>query len=174
VGFASGDQVSALQTLGMAAALGGCAQAARSPDGVQRPRATGIVLAGAAAVFIGIGLVGLHAGARTNSDWALEESRATEFLTVAAIALLSDARQLARRMRPGTALAAVGVLDLAASFCFARASVHGALAVVSVLASIYPALTVFLAWMFLRERMRLAQRLGVVAAFAGIALLITG
>jgi uncharacterized membrane protein len=173
-GFASGEHASSLQALGMLAAVGGCIQAARAPRAGQPVRIEGVMTALAATLFIGLGLVGLHSAARVNSMWALEESRIAELLTVLVIALATQRPQVRGMFRPGPAIAAIGLVDLGASFCFAEASVHGALAVVSVLASIYPVLTILLAWLVLHEAMPWPQRAGVFAAFAGVALLVAG
>jgi drug/metabolite transporter (DMT)-like permease len=174
VGFASGEHATSLQSIGMLAAVGGCAQAARTPRAGEPVRLEGVMTALAASVFIGLGMVALHAAAHTDSMWALEQSRVAELLTVAAIALATQRRTIAGMLRPGAAIAALGIVDLSASFFFVEASVHGALAVVSVLASIYPALTILLAWLVLHEAMPWRRRVGVLAAFTGVALLVAG
>jgi drug/metabolite transporter (DMT)-like permease len=67
-------------------------------------------------------------------------------------------------------LAAVGVMDTAA-FIANNAGLHtGQVAVVSVLASLYGAVTVLLSWIFLRERIEPSQWFGIVLIFAGIVL----
>ena len=67
-------------------------------------------------------------------------------------------------------LAAVGFLDTAA-FVANNAGLHtGQVSVVSVLASLYGAVTVLLAWIFLRERLERSQWLGIILIFAGIVL----
>jgi drug/metabolite transporter (DMT)-like permease len=67
-------------------------------------------------------------------------------------------------------LAAVGFLDTAA-FVANNAGLHtGQVSVVSVLASLYGAVTVLLAWIFLREKLERSQWLGIVLIFAGIVL----
>jgi drug/metabolite transporter (DMT)-like permease len=173
-GFADGEHASALQVFGMMAAIGGCALAARGPGAGEPIRVQGILTAIAATVFVGLGLVGLHAAAHTNAMWALEESRVTELATVAVIALATQRAHVRGALRPQRAIVALGLIDMAASYCFVVASRHGALAVVSVLASIYPVITILLAWAILRESMRSSQRLGALAAFAGVALVVAG
>jgi drug/metabolite transporter (DMT)-like permease len=67
-------------------------------------------------------------------------------------------------------LAAVGFLDTAA-FVANNAGLHtGQVSVVSVLASLYGAVTVILAWIFLREKLERSQWLGIILIFAGIVL----
>src|SRR5581483_6588253 len=67
------------------------------------------------------------------------------------------------------AVAAVGLADVAANALFALASQRGLLAVVSVLGSLYPVVTVLLAHLLLAERLSPLQRAGVVVALAGVA-----
>jgi drug/metabolite transporter (DMT)-like permease len=67
-------------------------------------------------------------------------------------------------------LVAVGVMDTVA-FVANNAALHiGQVAVVSVLASLYGAVTVLLSWIFLRERLERSQWLGIVLIFVGIVL----
>lgn len=67
-------------------------------------------------------------------------------------------------------LLGVGLLDTAA-FVFNNAGLAtGQVSVVSVLASLYGAVTVVLSWIFLRERLERSQWLGIVLIFAGIVL----
>jgi drug/metabolite transporter (DMT)-like permease len=67
-------------------------------------------------------------------------------------------------------LAAVGFLDTAA-FVANNAGLHtGQVSVVSVLASLYGAVTVLLAWIFLREKLERSQWFGIILIFAGIVL----
>ena len=66
-------------------------------------------------------------------------------------------------------VAAVGVADVSANALFAVASSHSLLALVSVLGSLYPVVTVLLAYALLHERLTRLQRAGVVAALVGVA-----
>ena len=72
------------------------------------------------------------------------------------------------------ALVAVGLADVTATALFGLASTRGLLAVVSVLASLYPVVTVALARIVLGERLALSQRLGGAGAIAGAALVASG
>ena len=99
------------------------------------------------------------------SVWVM---RLTALVSLAVVAL--PARQSIRLPRGGVwwMLAAVGFMDTAA-FVANNAGLHiGPVSVVSVLASLYGAVTVLLAWIFLRERLERSQWLGIVLIFAGI------
>jgi drug/metabolite transporter (DMT)-like permease len=67
-------------------------------------------------------------------------------------------------------LLAVGILDTAAFVANNAGQSTGQVSVVSVLASLYGAITVLLAWIFLRERLERTQWLGIVLIFFGVVL----
>jgi drug/metabolite transporter (DMT)-like permease len=67
-------------------------------------------------------------------------------------------------------LFAAGILDTSAFLANNAGMQFGQVSVVSVLASLYGAVTVLLAWIFLRERLEISQWLGVVMIFVGIVL----
>jgi drug/metabolite transporter (DMT)-like permease len=67
-------------------------------------------------------------------------------------------------------LLAVGILDTAAFVANNAGLSTGQVSVVSVLASLYGAFTVLLAWIFLRERLERSQWLGIILIFIGIVL----
>jgi len=67
-------------------------------------------------------------------------------------------------------LLAVGILDTAAFVANNAGLSTGQVSVVSVLASLYGAVTVLLAWIFLRERLERSQWLGISLIFIGIVL----
>jgi drug/metabolite transporter (DMT)-like permease len=64
----------------------------------------------------------------------------------------------------------VSVLDTAAFVCAALGLATRQVAIVSILASLFSAITVILAWIFLHERLRQHQWLGIVIIFLGIIL----
>jgi drug/metabolite transporter (DMT)-like permease len=99
------------------------------------------------------------------SVWVM---RLTALVSLAVVAL--PARQSIRFPHGSVwwMLAAVGFMDTAA-FVANNAGLHiGPVSVVSVLASLYGAVTVLLAWIFLRERLERSQWLGIILIFVGI------
>lgn len=68
-------------------------------------------------------------------------------------------------------LALAGAIDMTANVFYVLATHAGALAIAAVLSSLYPASTVFLARVVLKERLALIQKFGVAVALAGVALI---
>ncbi len=112
-----------------------------------------------AAVGFGLFFVFIDAGASTAGDssplWVAGGSRAASVVTLTALTLLTGTRSAFRwpGWRGVAALGAIGLLDTTANVLFALGSTVGNLAVVAVLASLYPAGTVLLARLVLKERM---------------------
>jgi drug/metabolite transporter (DMT)-like permease len=71
-------------------------------------------------------------------------------------------------------LVAIGLLDTAGNALFAASSSHGLLSVTSVLATLYPVVTVLLARFVLGERVQRTQDAGVVAVLVGVVLITAG
>jgi len=67
--------------------------------------------------------------------------------------------------------AVLGVFSLG---LYALATVHGQLAIVSVLGSLYPVVTVLLAYRVLGERVHRVQSLGIASVLAGVVLMSAG
>jgi len=93
-------------------------------------------------------------------------------LAVAVVLTIGIAILPTRRLMP--AVIAVGLCDTAANVLFALATTRGLVSVVSVLTSLYPAITVALAAVVLRERLAGAQLTGAAAVLAGAALITAG
>jgi drug/metabolite transporter (DMT)-like permease len=71
-------------------------------------------------------------------------------------------------------LLVVAGLDGSATALLAVANRHGVVSIVSVVASLYPAVTVLLARAVLAERLAPSQAAGVAGALAGVALISAG
>lgn len=71
-------------------------------------------------------------------------------------------------------LIALGVVDARANFFWAIAATRGMLSLVAVIGARYPAVTVLLAVMLLKERPQPVQSVGVVLAIIGVVLISAG
>ncbi|MER5733607.1 DMT family transporter [Streptomyces sp. NPDC002138] len=72
------------------------------------------------------------------------------------------------------ALAFVGLADVAANGTYSVAAQNGPVTVAAVLSSLYPVITAFAAFAFLKERLRTVQAAGAGLALAGTVLLAAG
>ncbi len=138
------------------------------PDHAQQRRA--VLLALVAAVGIGLMLLGYDGTAKYDPLWAMLGGRISSacFFTVFLLAVRPRIG-MKRSALPG--IVAVGILDTSANGLFALATTQGFLSLVAVVGSLYPVVTVVLAYLVLRERLARHQLAGVVAALAGVALI---
>ena len=170
----SGDQVHGLQAIGFVAAVGGSVAASleRRP---QRPQvATGVGWAALAMLAFGAYFVPMHAASTQDWLWPTFLFRCTS------VTIVVSRRPYPQPPpdRPSRALAglvAIGFLDTGGNALFAAASSsHGLLSVVSVLASLYPVVTVLLARLMLGERVQRTQDAGVLLVLVGVVLITAG
>ncbi|HYL69510.1 MAG TPA: DMT family transporter [Candidatus Limnocylindria bacterium] len=179
----SGERVQMLRGVGLAVTLVGVVLASTSftTDKVDAPAdgghpharlAKGVVWAIAAAVGFGFlfWFLGFHVVPVLGSVISVWMIRLTSFTVL--ILAAAPSRQTIKLPRGSVwwLLLGVGLLDTAA-FVFNNAGLRaGQVSVVSVLASLYGAVTVVLSWIFLRERLERSQWLGIALIFAGIVL----
>jgi uncharacterized membrane protein len=173
VGVATGDRPSALQGIGFVAAIGGVALSSweRSPGTSRWAAGAGFGIV--AMVGFGFYFVFLHMASTDDFLWPAFLFR------VASVSLVWTALLIVRPATAGVAgawlvLAAIGVLDTGGNTLFAAASSHGSVSVTSVLASLYPVVTVLFARYRLHERVYRIQELGIGLTIAGIVLVSAG
>jgi drug/metabolite transporter (DMT)-like permease len=123
------------------------------------------------AVLAGIGFAGfylcIHQAGDASALWASACSRVGSLLVTGAIVLFG--RHLRAVAAPVLAIAMVaGTLDITGSAVFIRAAQIGRLDDAVVLSSLYPAVTVVLARIFLHEHFSRARTIGMVAALAAV------
>jgi len=105
--------------------------------------------------------------------WAVLVSRVSLLVVLFGVAAATGAA-LRARVSNLPKLALPGVLLFAGTVTYTQATAEGQLSVVSVLGSLFPVVTVALAFVLLGERLSRAQSAGVVAALAGVVLLAAG
>jgi drug/metabolite transporter (DMT)-like permease len=173
VGVASGERPGPLQIVGIVLALAGVAVASREPANRGGGRAAGIGLALLAALGFGLYFVFADRAAEESVPYAVATARGVSLLLAFVVALAVGAS-----LRPGRGflpvLVVVGLCDVGANMLFSLATTRGYLSIVAVLAALYPVVTVALAAIVLHERVAPTQRVGVVGALAGAAMITAG
>ena len=129
-----------------------------------------LLLAFLAGLGFGAYFIFLARAGQASGLWPLVISRLTSAALVVPVAFSR------RAVAPvgGRMLALVlgsGAFDALANMCFLLATRHGLLSLASVLTSLYPAVTVLLAVLLLREHTSRVQRLGLALAAAAIVLI---
>jgi drug/metabolite transporter (DMT)-like permease len=171
VGLARGERPSALQLAGIGLALVGVAFVSREP-GAGGTLAAGVPLALLAAAGFGSYFVFIDRASADDAFWAVVVARATSSaLALGAAAVRGALRPPAEQL---PTLVVIGLFDVGANVALAVALNEGFVSVVSVLASLYPVVTIALAIAVLRERVGRAQAVGGVAALTGVGLISAG
>ena len=136
-----------------------------------RHRTKAFVLAVLSGVVIGFFFVALSRTSSQAGLWPLVVARTVSVALFAVMAFLTS-----KSLRIPVAIlgivAAGGVLDMLANLLYLLASRVGPLSVVVTLASLYPASTVLLAWLVLRERLSARQWVGVACALVAVAVIV--
>ena len=175
ISIATGERPSTIALAGAGVALAGAVLAsAEERRAAARERGQAVILAAIAAGALGLFTYFLGLGSREGTALSTLVGARVGSLTlllVLAIALRAPLRLGRAALLP---VAAIGLCDVAANALFALASGHGLLALVSVLGSLYPVMTVLLAHVFLGERLTPLQLAGVGVALAGVAALSVG
>ena len=173
--LATGERPSALSLGGAVAALAGAVLASLEERRAESPeRARAIVLALVAAGALGLFVYFLGLGSRDGDALSTLLGARVGSLSLLVVLALSVRAPLAVPRGSLAAVAAVGLADVTANALFALASGRGLLAIVAVLGSLYPVVTVLLAHVLLGERLTRAQQAGVAVALAGVAAVSAG
>ncbi len=172
VAVATGERPSTLVWVGIVAAVPGIWLVSREPDS-DGGLADGLVdgmLAGAGfgLLFAAMGQVPEEAG-----WWPTALAQAVALAAVALTATVLRAGWVPRHRSDLWGLLA-GMLATTAVVCFLLATQTGLLTIAAVVTSLYPAVTVLLAATVLRERIHVAQGLGLACCGVAVALVAAG
>jgi drug/metabolite transporter (DMT)-like permease len=139
------------------------------PDG-QIDSHRGLGLATLAGIGFGLFLIAGKQAGHDGVFWPLVVARATSTLLMLIVVAVSvrDARSLRAAFTP---ILLAGLADSAGNALFVAATRHGRLDVAAVLSSLYPASTVILARVLLKERISPMQTAGIVGALASVAII---
>jgi drug/metabolite transporter (DMT)-like permease len=169
-GIATGDSPSAAQIAGIACALVGVALASIEHHEGSPRMAAGVGLALLAALGFGFYFPWMHAAGKVDFWWASLVFRSTALLFLVSVV---GARRTPLQLRPRDLViaGAVGVADTVGNVLFAASSGQGLVSLTSVLASLYPVVTVLLAATVLHERIARLQKAGIVLTLTGVVLI---
>jgi len=151
--------------LGFVVAVVGVWLISRTEDTEGHPKGLGL------AVLSGCGFAGFYLCIHRTGDapalWTAVCSRFGALVVTAAFVLLGRHLRTLPRAAAGIALVA-GTLDITGSTVFVRAQQIGRLDAAVVLSSLYPAITVLLARVFLHEHFSRARTAGMIAALVAV------
>jgi len=137
----------------------------RTEENDSRPEGLGLALV-AGCGFAGFYLC-MHQAGNGSALWLAVCSRSASLLVTLAIVILGGLLRAVPRPLAGLAVVA-GTLDITGSATFVYASQIGRLDSAVVLTSLYPAVTVLLARVFLHEHFSRARTVGMLAALAAV------
>ncbi|MDJ0961725.1 MAG: DMT family transporter [Acidimicrobiia bacterium] len=169
VGLALGERPAGLAFGGMA--LGVLAIVAVSAPGTRDGVVDRYAILAAVAAGLGFGIFFVFLG-QTEPEagmWPLVTARA---VSVPLIVAMAWSRGGVLPLRPTRKIAvASGMIDMGANGLFIAAAQRGLLSIASVLSSLYPVVTVILAWVVLHERLRTVQIGGVMGAVVAVTMI---
>jgi uncharacterized membrane protein len=177
--FAMGERLGLLTFVGVALALVAIFLVSRPPATEPSGEETtvskfppGFGLALFSGVSVGIFLLSLARTSMSAGMWPLIAARISSISLFVIIALV--AKRTLRMDRIATATASLGgSLDMAANAVYMTAARIGPLSIVVTLASLYPATTVILARMILKEHLSWAQLAGIACALLAVVLIVS-
>ena len=171
-GLIRGEMPHGIQVLGIISAVGGVVLAS-GPEltGAASPKP--VLLAIASAFVLGFMFITISEGSKIDPIMSTFGIRVAT--TVIVLGVFAMTRTLGGISKSTVLpIIVVGVLDVAANVLFGIASTMGMLSVLSVLGSLYPIVTVLMAWWFLHERLKLVQYFGIAFALLGVVLISSG
>ncbi len=172
IGLAQGERPGTLQITGILVALIGVILAS-GPELNGKVDSRPVFLALFAALTFGFCVYFMAKGGQINPTMTITAMRATQVVLVLVLALA--VRSLGGLVRKDVPLlATIGATDAGANVLFAFAAALGLLSVVAVLGSLYPIVTVLLAWWIHKERLMPVQYLGIAVTFTGVGLISLG
>jgi uncharacterized membrane protein len=174
VGIALGNHLAIAAVVGIVAAVPAIALVSWQPvdraEGTRAGAAYGLLAGcGFALLFIALDRAGTRSGA-----WPLLPGQTVGLLVVAPGAVRGLRRNGGLRTRDLSLAVAAGVVVGTAALIYLAATGHGALAIVAVVTSLYPAFTVLLARVVLSERWSRRQAVGLLIAVAAVVLVSVG
>ena len=172
LGLAAGERPAWSAWIGMALAVPAIALLASGAAGKAKDDKVrrAVLLGFAAGLGFGFFFFVISRTSHSSGLWPLAAARVSTIAIVALFAFFTR-----RSLLPPTSAVPIivlsGALDMGANIAFLLASRAGMLSVTAVVTSLYPAPTVLLAWLVLRERLTAPRVVGLALALAGVALI---
>lgn len=168
VGVATGERPELVGWLGIALALPGIWLVSRE-DGAPAGGSSGLVDGVLAGLGFGLLFAALGQVPEEAGYWPLVGTNLVSVASMALVAVAVGGNPLPRRRADLGGLVAGGLASLAVLF-FLLATSHGLLSLAAVITSLYPAFTVLLAILVLREQVHRAQSVGLAFCAASVVL----
>ncbi|HEV3484340.1 MAG TPA: DMT family transporter [Vicinamibacterales bacterium] len=175
-GLATGERPGVAALVGVATALvavGFISAVKEDVAGQSEARRSGIVEAFGAGIAFGAFFILLDGVDDDAGMWPLLVMRASSIALVA-VGVLDTRVPLRPAQGSFWGIAAAGTFDVAANILYLLSTREGLLTIVAVVTSMYPAMTVLLARLHLKERFTQVQVVGLVLAAVAIVLIATG
>ena len=167
-GLLHGERLSRLQGVGIVLALLAVALVSIDIDTKHPARLRSDVIAGLlGGVFFGLSLVALGLARPQAGMWPSLAAVCTSVITLPGVAQLARVRMSLTKEALGMSLL-VGCFNVAGLVCFLLSCAGGGLSIAATLSSLSPAIVVVLSRIFLEERLRRVQILGVVTALIAV------
>jgi drug/metabolite transporter (DMT)-like permease len=173
VGLAAGESPSAVTASGIAVAIVGIVLTSGPEFTGEVTSMRPVLIAAVGGVCFGFFFVFMDRGSNSSpllTLWAMRATVATAFLVVA----FGKRSTFGVRGIEYLWIVGIAAFDLGANLTFGIASTKGYVSITSVLASLFPVVTVLLARFVLNERLRAVQKVGVVVTMVGVALISAG
>jgi drug/metabolite transporter (DMT)-like permease len=171
-----GETPSAIQGVGVGLAVAGIVLTSCERSGdemVAGVVASSVVFGLLSALGFGCFYVAMDGASEGDVPWALLLARATA-VALFVVAFLVRPSRPTIRSADLLVIASIGVLIIVADSMYAVASTEGLLGVVAVLSSLYPIVTIALAYAFLNERIDRHRQIGIATVLCGVVAISTG
>ncbi|MGH2673117.1 MAG: EamA family transporter [Actinomycetota bacterium] len=178
VGLVRGERPGALALAGVALAIVSVAMVggASAPGPTEpRPSIRVLGLSAASGATLGLANVAFAQTSRESGLWPVTTTKLVAGIILWSVVLATRTSDGPRAPRRNARLALwTGLVDVAATTSLALALQRGSLVLVSVVGSLFPAVTVVLARFVLEERIARVQAVGLALALAAVAMIVAG